>query len=109
MRINLKQVLTDRKGSPIKNQDGEDTTLEMIAYSALINMTPQEANLGRDDRLKRGRLAQRICIIAQDGILDLKAEEITLIKQCIGASYGPWVVALTEDMFEHESPKLSVA
>lgn len=108
MRCNLKQVLTDRKGKPIKNEDGEDTTLELIAYSALINMTQQEAGLSREERLKRGRLAQRICS-SEDGFIELKSEEITLIKSCIGASYGPWVVVLTDDMLEHESPKLSVA
>lgn len=108
MRINLHQVLTDRKKKPIINEEGEDTTLEMIAYSALINMTQQDAGQGRDERLKRGRLAQRICSTA-DGLIELKAEEITLIKSCIGSSYGPWVVVLTDDMLEHESPKLSVA
>lgn len=109
MKINLKQVLLDNRRKPLKDAGGEDLTLELIAYSALSNLAASEFSLGRDERLKRGRLAQKI-VAAEDGKIDLKAEEITLLKQCIGNSYGPWVVAQTEDMLEpDDAPKLSVA
>lgn len=109
MKINLKAVITDNRRKPIKDAGGEDLTLEIIAYSALSSLAASEMNLGRDERLKRGRLAQKI-VAAEDGKVDLKAEEITLLKQCIGSSYGPWVVAQTEDMLEpDDTPKLSVA
>ena len=109
MKISLKQPLLDHRGKPIKDLTGDDQTLEIIAYSALSTLSAQEQGLGRDDRLKRGRLAQRI-VTAEGGIIDLKAEDITLIKQCIGACYGPWVVACTEDMLEpQEPPEYSVA
>jgi len=98
MRIDLKQPIRGRKNEQLKEGD-EAVTLELIAYSALTAMTAQEQQtLSREERLKRGRLAQRITI-AQDGI-DLKSEEIAIIKQCIGNCYGPWVVAQTEDMLE---------
>lgn len=109
MKIDLKQEIKNHRGKSMPNEDGPITTLELIAYSALSNLAASEANLGRDERLKRGRLAQRI-VAAEDGKIDLKAEEIALLKQCIGQFYGPWVVATTEDMLEaQEPPKLSVA
>lgn len=88
-------------------KDGkDDATLGAITYAALSTLGPTEQNLGREERLKRGRLAQKI--VAAD-VIDLKAEEITLIKHCIGSLYGPWVVVQTEDMLEQEPTKLSVA
>lgn len=102
MRIDLKQGLVAR-GKPMKYEN-EDATLGLIAYAALITLSD---NVDRAERLKRGRLAQRV--EAADGTIDLKAEEITLIKECIGKIFPPLVVAQSEDMLEHESPKLSVA
>lgn len=97
MKIQLNQVFKDKNGKPVK--DGEaDLTLENVAYTALILVSEQEANLPRTDRLLRGRLAQRIA--ASTGEVDLKSEEVTLIKECIGKSYGPWVVVQAEDMLE---------
>lgn len=102
MRIDLKQVTKDNKGQPFKIGDA-DQTLEDVAYVALTTMTQAESmSLSRDERLKRGRLAQRI-IAATDGHIDLKAEEIAMVKQCIANCYGPWIVAQTEDMLEPAS------
>lgn len=103
MKIDLTQVLKDHKGKPIKDGE-EEMTLESIAYSALVQLNQAEAGLGRDDRLKRGRLAQRI--VTAQGKIDLKVEEVTLIKECIAKVYGPWVVVVTEDMLE--GPDLAV-
>ena len=103
MKINLKEILKDgRDANMVDPTSGETLTLETISYIALSSMTQQEVNLGRDERLKRGRLAQRI-VSAENGEIDLKSEEITLIKQCIGNSFGPWVVAQTEDMLDPQT------
>lgn len=103
MKIDLKQALMARGKIPMKYEN-EDATLGLIAYAALITLSD---NVDRAERLKRGRLAQRI--EAADGLIELKAEEVTLIKECIGKIFPPLVVVQTEDMLEHESPKLSVA
>lgn len=103
MRIDLKQVLMARGRTPMKYEN-EEATLGLIAYAALTTLTD---NVDRAERLKRGRLAQRI--ETAEGVMDLKAEEVTLIKECIGKIFPPLVVVQTEDMLEHESPKLSIA
>lgn len=103
MRIDMKQTLIARGKTPMKYEN-EDATLGLIAYAALITLSD---NVDRAERLKRGRLALRI--EAADGTIELKAEEIALIKECIGKIFPPLVVVQTEDMLEHESPKLSIA
>lgn len=102
MLIELRQILTDRKGKPMQYEE-EDATLGLIAYAALSTIS--EGNVDRAERLKRGRLAQRIEIA--EGVIDLKSEEIALIKECIGKIFPPLVVAMTEDMLEGQ-PNLSV-
>jgi len=89
-------------------KDGEeDGTLGSVSYGALTILGASEQNLPGAERLKRGRLAQRI---VASPVLDLKAEEIALLKTCIGNVYGPWIVVQAEDMLESQEPtKLSVA
>jgi hypothetical protein len=97
MKVDFSQTLKNHKGQPLKD-GAEDATLATIAYTALSTLVAAEQNLARDERLRRGRLLQKI--VAAEGAIDLKAEEVALIKQCIGGLYGPWVVVQTEDMLE---------
>lgn len=97
MKINLNQVFYDRKGE-VMQDDKVPLTLESVAYTSLTLMFPDEQNLSRDEKMKRGRLAQRITSGA--GELELKSEEVTLIKTCIGKAFGPWIVVQSEDMLE---------
>ena len=101
MKINLEQVFKNRKGGNM-TEEGALVTLGSVAYTGLVAQYPDEQNLSRDEKMKRGRLAQRLC--AAEGEIDLKAEEITLLKTCIGKGYGPWIVVQSEDMLE--SPQL---
>lgn len=100
MKIDLTQPLKDRKGRPMKFED-EDATLGLMAYAALATAD----NVDRAERLKRGRLAQRIEASGKE--IDLESHDITLIKECIGKIFPPLVVAITEDMLEGR-PNLSV-
>lgn len=101
MKVNCGYVFLDRKGKVVKLEAGSDAPATMgdLAFLALNFLGGDEQNLGREQRLLRGRLAQRI-VAAGSNELDLKAEEVTLIKNCFGKMFDPWVVAQCEDVLD---------
>lgn len=66
-----------------------DLTLGMIALRAL---TFPEQGMGQDESLKRGQLG--LMLYRSPGA-ELKAEEITLLKDQIRKTYGPLIVGIT--------------
>lgn len=83
--IDFGTIITDLKGEPMK--DGDITiTLGYIATSALTNIPTGENPSGKE-KFDRFLLATKC-----DGQVELKAEEIALIKDMIGKLCPPLIV-----------------
>ena len=66
-----------------------ELTLGQVAVNALLMMLPEEHALPAGDKVRRFVIATK----AHEGQAELTAEEIAIVKACIGRAYGPLVVA----------------
>lgn len=80
-------------------------TLKKVAISALLGAyADEQATLNDAERFRRMELARRIHN-ADDGVVDLKSEDITLVKSLISKRYpGVVVPVLAGELLEKELP-----
>jgi len=79
----------DGKGLVEKANGHEvELTLSLVAINALLAMLPEEHALPATDKVRRFVIATKAV-----GQAELTAEEIAIVKACIGRAYGPLVVA----------------
>jgi hypothetical protein len=103
MKMNFSNVLLVlMTGKPMRSVvDGEDVdlTLGLCATEGLLRALPEDTT---DDKFANYKLAERIVKATRedgDGIVDLSAEEIVLIKKRIGMTYeSPSVVGAAFDL-----------
>jgi len=95
LKINLKYVFKDLDGEIIKDK-GFDLTLLTIIRRALLDLPPGK-NVPASEKVERYTIAMR----ANTNIDDFTAEEITLIKKCIGELYTPIIVGQAYEVIEH--------
>lgn len=79
-------------GVPQESQecpDAQRATLGRVVRAALYAGFPDEQNLSLDEKLKRGDLAMTITGATD---INLKAEDIALMKKVVGKAYGPLIV-----------------
>lgn len=87
MKIDFSIVLKDLGGNPLKDAEGKDTTLGSVAANALLVPGTQGEKLTGQVQLYRFQLATRIFSAKEP--LDLKAEDVVVIKNQIAANYLP--------------------
>jgi len=86
MKIDLTRVIKDFDDKPIENADGLAMTVGRIAVQSLsINIPDDKA----EDKMLKFNLA--LDIHGEDSI-DLTAEQISMLKKCVGKIQGPIVV-----------------
>lgn len=90
MKLDLGKGLKDLEGMAIMAADEEPATLRGVIIGALMAMYKGEDDLPGEEKLKRWELALKIKN-AEDPV-DLKSEEIVLIKKLVGKAYGTIIV-----------------
>lgn len=94
LNLNGKKILQNSdKGIP------EPLNAVRIASDALMRFEDKEK---ADEKLKKFNLGMKI---NKDIIVDLKAEEIVLLKETIGKHYAPVVVGRMYEILENEDVK----
>jgi propanediol dehydratase large subunit len=73
MQVDLDKVLLDPQGK----ESTDKATVGTASYSALAAQLPEDGQMQQDQKLKQYRLIQKV---ADGGMTDLTAEEITMIK-----------------------------
>lgn len=98
MKIEFSQQILDQKGKPIavEGEAGSYMTLQTLAEQALLSQFMDERDLPTVDKLKRFKLFNKIT--GGDG--NLNAEEVTLLKFCIGKGFAPLAVGRAYDIIE---------
>jgi len=105
MIIDFTQVLKDLDGKPIRGkkivEDGkvvgdEDATLRFICSDVLLAELQDEKSSG-EDKIRRYELAKAIYNCDE---MDLKVEDIALIKRRVGKIHFPLIVGITSEMLE---------
>lgn len=98
MLIKTTQIIKDLKGKLIKDEAGKEISLKDICINALLLELPEQRLDGRE-KYKRYRLAMKI---EDSDEIDLPAEDIVLIKDCIAKVYTPLIMGRTWDMLDPE-------
>jgi hypothetical protein len=88
MNIDATKVITGIDGKPFTEEGDKNLTIRTVCVAALMNV---EANEGTgEEKLKRYILAIKIHEAEQ--MVEVAAEDISLIKKLIGKGYGPAIV-----------------
>lgn len=89
MNINVTQSPVGLNGEPMK-YSGIDRVviLREIIISSLTKIDPREKISG-EDKVRRAKLAERVY---KNDVVNLNAEELSLIKLLIGETYDPVTV-----------------
>lgn len=90
MKIDFEQKILQLNGEGIKTETGESFTLRNACVVSLDAMTEDIKRLSADDKYLRGNLAARIYRTKEP--INLKAEEISVLKDVVGKIYGPHIV-----------------
>ena len=89
--------LADLAGNKLKAAGDKDFELQPAMINALLHFNPQ-TNVSGIDKYTRYKLAIRVD--SATGIVELSAEEISLIKQLTGEIYIPVAVGRIWDLLE---------
>lgn len=84
-------------GTGSNGTDPKNLTLATVASSALTAAIPDEPNQSAAVKVQRFGLALRV---AAGGSVDLKAEEVAMLKDLIGKLYQPLVVGRAYDLLD---------
>ena len=90
--IDVTQVICEFDGEPLAvGEEGKEQilTLRLVCTRSLTAILRQDEGVGGEEKLRRGMLAERIYVNDE---VELKAEEISLVKELVGRLYGPLVV-----------------
>lgn len=87
-------------GKRFREMDGKEAekTLKDIVCPLLAGLIEQERALSAEERFKRGALAYRI--YNAEGEVELKTDEITMIKKVVGMGCPPFLVWQAWNMLE---------
>lgn len=103
MKRDFSTILIGIGGQKILDGDQQPLTLGVAAVTALVASYPDEPNLTGEGKFKRWLLAERL---ANGGVIEVSAEEVTLIKQLIGRGYPPLVVGPAYLALEKDCPTI---
>ena len=90
MKIDFTQVLKTLDGTEMKVPGDKVFTLAMATTEALLASYEDEKSLSGEEKASRYTLA--LAIHASVEPLDLKVEDVALIKKLVAKGYGPLIV-----------------
>lgn len=99
MKKNLSNDLLDIDGQTIKDEKGHNLTVGRTCINALLNHL--ENNVPANEKLARYDLALTIKMNEKE--CELTAEQLSLIKKCVGEIYKPVVVGFVHRYLESSS------
>jgi len=89
MKVDFSQPILGLDNTELRGPDGDKLTLSEICSKALINANFE--NIDADTKQKRGNLALKIYNTEEP--IQLKVEEISLIKETVAQIWSPLVIA----------------
>lgn len=98
-KINFSVILTRIGGKPLKDDEDKDLSLAGAAKQALLVL---------DDKQTGSEKYNNYCLatkVVNGGIVELKSEDISKIKELIGKYMYPVVVGQAWDLLEGQDPK----
>jgi hypothetical protein len=115
MKVHVDTLVRNLDGTPLMEGQmqsadgaifgGKTITVGVMASRALNLSFPDEDKLPAEEKVQRFTLACRV-LRSKDGLpVDLVAEDIALVKKCVGKAFGPLIVGQVFPVFEgHPNP-----
>lgn len=98
MKIDFSQTFKDLKGEVLKDKDAADALVNLKDICHLSLLAPQASEKADGSKkVKMYQLAQKLNV---DGEIDLKAEEVVLLKEVIGKVCTTIIVGQAYEMLE---------
>lgn len=97
MKVNLDHVFKLLDGKPIKNENA-DFTMRAACINCLTVNIKGEGRITGDEKVKRAELAARIFAAGPE--IDLKKEEVKVLKELIAILGSPLVVKQSWDILD---------
>lgn len=98
MTKNLNKEFRELDGTVLKDEKDNIIKLHIICINALSLPYRDEENLPGEEKVKRWKLAQ--ALYAKPEEVDLKSEDITLLKKLVAKAYGTAITAQAWEMLE---------
>ena len=98
MEVNVSHAFKNLDGKPIKDDEGTEFTLKMACTNALLANHPNEKDITGTEKARRYNLAMDIHK-AKDKI-DLRSEDVTLLKELIAKMGSPLVVGQAYEILD---------
>jgi hypothetical protein len=96
MKLNLTSPLYDLTSQPLIGEGGAPLLLRTVLQNAALATLPDDQGLSGADKARLYRLA----IEANAGEVEWPVEDVSLLKQRVGAAYGPIVVGQVWPLLE---------
>jgi len=98
MKFNVNEVLKALNGQTLKDVDANGESIDATLKTAIVNalLAPVQKESGVD-KVKKYELATRVY---KNDEVELTAEEISLIKKCVGENFAPIVVGQVFNILE---------
>ena len=100
MNVDFSQQIKGLDGVVLKGEDSKELTLASVCTNAVLANFQDEANLSGEEKVKRYDLALGIYSTTEP--LDLKSEDVALIKKSVAKLFGALVVGQAFKMLEGE-------
>ena len=78
-------------------EGGKEVTILAVSTMAMMQGNPQE-QITMEQKVKKYRLGVKLCSSEEE--VELTAEEVAMIKQSVGALWGPLIVGQVVDFYE---------
>lgn len=103
MKLEFSRPILDAKGKeiPVLDENGQKTedsmTLQSLAESSLLATFADERDLAVEEKVKRFKLFNKI---SANPDVEMTAEEVVLLKKCIGKLGGPLLVGRAYEIID---------
>lgn len=115
MKVNINYKFKQINGQPLSDGSFEDggkpkaLTLQSIMVQSLLAHNEREEKIDANDKYKRYSLAMKINAIEageNDHMMEMTAEDVTLLKSLIGKLWSPLVVGQAFEVLEEKEPSV---
>jgi hypothetical protein len=97
MKVKIDQVLQDVERQPIKSEKGKSLTMRDVCINSLL--TPTQ---GDDEKVKWDKYEIYKKLRDAKGEVELKLEELNVLKKCVGKIQPPLLMGQVYDMLENK-------
>lgn len=100
MKIKMSQILLDENEKEISPKGGPAVTLQVVCINSILGVDQKD---DQKTKFEKYEIFKKIKKTDKDGFVDLKAEDIVLLKKAIGVFQPVLILGQSFEMLEGET------